>query len=445
MNTTNNQNEKFTERLKNSVSFKLSIIVILSLIMLIPTIFIRNLITERQLRRDDTLREVTSKWGEEQQIFGPLLVVPYLKREVTSNNKYVSYKYYMHIMPDDLKINGELVPDVRRRGIYEVTIYSGKLEVSGNFLPESLNDMPNQPEQMLWDKARLIIGISDLNGLDAIHSYTWNKSAIATEGGIPNTSSVQSGVNSKVEVNPDDTNSFHLDFTLNGSDAIRFVPAGKSTEVNISSSWPDPSFSGAALPEHDISPEGFTARWQSMDLKRPFPQKWSGESYVSDINRSAFGVDLIIPVDVYQKSERSVKYALLFIGMTFLVIFFIEMISKQKIHPVQYLLTGAALIVFYSLLLALSEHLPFSIAYIISSVGIIGLIVGYASSIFRKRRYVITTTIVLVALYGFLFTILQLSDLALLVGNIGLFMAIALVMFSSRKIDWYNNRNTENA
>jgi inner membrane protein len=223
-----------------------------------------------------------------------------------------------------------------------------------------------------------------------------------------------------------------------GMKAIYFVPAGRSTEVNISSPWPDPSFTGSSLPNHKTTPDGFSAKWQSMDLKRGFPQSWSDSEYYNEIANSAFGVDLIIPVDIYQKSERSVKYALLFIGLTFLVIFFIEMISKQKIHPVQYLLTGAALIVFYSLLLALSEHLPFTLAYLISSMGIITLIVSYSNSIFSERRYTLISAIVLVVLYSFLFVILQISDMALLVGNIGLFIAIALVMFFSRKIDWYH-------
>ena len=238
-------------------------------------------------------------------------------------------------------------------------------------------------------------------------------------------------------------NRFQIKLSLNGSESISFIPAGKTTTVKLNSGWADPSFNGSALPDiREISPDGFTAEWQSLHLTRSFPQKWSDRDYDTEIPESAFGVDLLIPVDIYQKSMRSVKYALLIIGLTFLVIFFIEMISKQRIHVVQYLLTGAALIIFYSLLLALSEHLNFALAYLISSTGIIALITGYAFSIFPKKKFAIITLIVLVLLYSFLYTILQMSDFALLLGNIGLFVTIGLIMFFSRKIEWYNEKVT---
>lgn len=437
MNSTTNQKGTLAERLRGSVSLKLSVIIVLSLLMLIPTIFIRDLIRERQFRRDDTIREVTSKWGEQQEIFGPLIILPYLKKELGHDNTYRHYKYYMHILPDELSINGSLYPDIKRRGIYDVTIYTADLSFSGKFEARTFHDLPGQPEKILWDEAILVTGFSDLHGLDTIGANLWNDQPVKASGGVPYSSSVKNGVHARIKLSPDSSNSFSMQVKLKGSESIRFVPAGGTTNVNLRSEWPDPSFMGATLPTHETGPEGFSASWSSMALNRPFPQVWTGNDYHNEISNSAYGVDLIIPVDIYQKSERSVKYALLFIGLTFLVIFFIEVISKQRIHPVQYLLTGAALIIFYSLLLALSEHLPFPVSYLIASVATVGLITGYAGSIFTSKRYVITTAVVLTVLYGFLYTILQISDLALLVGNIGLFIAIAMVMYFSRKINWY--------
>ncbi len=443
MNTTENNKKESGNKFFKSVSFKLFVIVSLSLLMLIPTIFIRNLIDERQGRKDETIREVTSKWGEEQQLFGPLLIIPYEKIEYVSEGRYTRNKHYFQVLPDELIVNGELDPEVRYRGIYEVITYGSTLQISGKFNANTFKDWPDTPEKILWNEAKLVLGISDLTGLDAIETLTWNKESISAEGGIPYNSSVSSGIYSSIKIDKEAENEFNIHLSLNGSESIGFVPAGKVTSIKLSSAWPDPSFTGASLPDkREVTPEGFTAEWESMHLTRSYPQKWSDDKYSYEIPESAFGVDLLIPVDIYQKSTRSVKYAFLFIGLTFLVIFFIEMMSKQRIHPVQYLLTGFALIIFYSLLLALSEHLNFALAYLISSASIVTIIVAYANSIFSHRRFAVITLIVLASLYTFLYTILQMSDFALLLGNIGLVLIIAIVMFFSRKIEWYNESNS---
>ena len=443
MNTTENNKNGSGGKFFKSVSFKLFVIVSLSLLMLIPTIFIRNLINERQGRRDETIAEVTSKWGEEQQIFGPVLIVPYEKIEFISKGKYSRYLHYFHILPDELNLTAQIAPEIRYRGIYEVIIYGSDIEISGRFKAESFSDWPDNPDKILWEDAKLVVGISDLTGLDAVRSLAWNETSLSAEGGIPYNSSLTGGIHTSVKVDTENDNEFGINLSLNGSESISIVPAGKTSRVQMASSWPDPSFTGSSLPdEREVTVNGFTAEWESMHLTRPFPQKWSDNNYSDEIAESAFGVDLFIPVDIYQKTTRSVKYALLFIGLTFLVIFFIEMISKQRIHPVQYLLAGTALVVFYSLLLALSEHLNFALAYLISSVSIVTIIAGYASSIFKQRKFAIITVVVLVALYTFLYTILQMSDYALLLGNIGLVVIVAIVMFFSRKIEWYNESNS---
>lgn len=428
-------------RIVNSVSFKLIVIIILSFLLLIPTIFVRNLIDERQDRRDSTISEITSKWGEEQTVFGPVLLIPYEKYEKTSKDTYISKTYTFHLLPDELEITGTINPEVRYRGIYKVITYGSDLRMNGKFKSESFSNWPKNADKILWDKAYLAIGISDLTGLDQLIKVDWNDKQLEMEGGIPFPSSVANGISAELVIDPEQQYNFTFEISLNGSESLFFVPAGKSTYVSLSSEWTTPSFDGAQLPDNrEVNQQGFTAEWNALHLTRSFPQKWSGSMFDYEIPASAFGVNLLIPVDNYQKTTRSVKYALLFIGLTFLVIFFIEVMSKKKIHPVQYLLPGIALIIFYSLLLALSEHLNFTLAYLVASVSIIGLIVIYSGSIFKKRNYTLITLAVLVFLYGFLYAILNMSDFALLLGNIGLFVILAIVMFFSRKIDWYSGQ-----
>lgn len=434
----------FISKIVNSVSFKLIVIIILSMLLLIPTLFVRHLIDERQDRRDSTISEVTSKWGEKQTVFGPVLLIPYEKYEKTSKDTYVSRTYTFHLLPDELEIKGKINPEVRYRGIYKVITYGSDISLSGRFKAESFSNWPENADKILWDHAHLAMGISDLTGLDEIKNFDWNGKQLEMEGGIPFKSSINSGICTGLVINPLKEQNFTIDISLNGSESLFFVPAGKTTHVSLASKWNTPSFDGAQLPDNrEVNEKGFTAEWNAMHLTRSFPQKWSGNIYEYDIPESAFGVNLLTPVDNYQKTTRSVKYALLFIGLTFLVIFFIEIMSKKKIHPVQYLLTGVALVIFYSLLLALSEHLPFFIAYLIAGISIIGLIVIYSTSIFKNRNHTLITLGVLVGLYGFLYVILSMSDFALLVGNIGLFLILALVMFFSKKIDWYNGKQSE--
>jgi inner membrane protein len=431
-----------TQRFKNSVSLKLMLIVMLSLLLLIPTLFIRRLIDERQTRRNQTVQEVTSKWGAQQTVTGPVILIPYEKYEETSKNCYISRKHYMHLLPDSLVISGDIQPTVRYRGIYKVIIYKSTLHISGNFSKESFSDWPDKPDKILWEEASLALGISDLKGLEKINSLEWNGESCQVEGGIPYESSLTTGLNSPIRLAQGTDNNFSMSIDLKGSEAIYFVPVGKSTRVTLTSPWKTPSFDGSMIPENPkVTDSGFSAEWNTLSLTRSYPQKWSDKGYEFDIPQSAFGVSLLVPVDIYQKTTRSVKYALLFIGLTFLVIFFLEVVGRKRIHPVQYLLTGAALVIFYSLLLALSEQIPFGPAYLIAAASIIGLIVVYAQTLFHKLNYTLATGGVLVALYGFLFAILHMSDLALLLGNIGLFIILAIVMFFSRKIDWYNSQD----
>jgi inner membrane protein len=250
---------------------------------------------------------------------------------------------------------------------------------------------------------------------------------------------LESGINAPIRIAKNDSSNykFSLDFDLKGSQMLYFIPVGEVTDVNIASSWANPSFNGAFLPDNrTVSDSGFTANWNILHLNRNFPQQWIGS--LQRIDYSAFGIDLLLPVDSYLKSMRSIKYAILFIGFTFLVFFFVEVLNKVFIHPVQYVLVGIALVVFYTLLLSISEHLTYNLAFLVSAVATLLLIIGYVKAILKSNMLTFLIGGILSVLYTFIFVIIQLQDYALLIGSIGIFIILSLVMYFSRKIDWYN-------
>ena len=228
---------------------------------------------------------------------------------------------------------------------------------------------------------------------------------------------------------------FALSITYDGSKHIAIAPIGKSTEGTISSNWPNPSFVGNFLPyEKQITPQGFTASWRVLYLNRPFSQQSFGE--LPKISSYAYQVNFVIPVDEYQQNERAAKYGFLVIGLTFLIFFLLQHISKIKIHIFQYTMIGLALVLFYTLLVSITEHSSFTLAYLLSSVMTIGLIALYSVAILKSRKFPLFIGAALTALYGFIYVIIQLENYALLVGSLGLFTILALVMYASRKIDW---------
>ena len=229
---------------------------------------------------------------------------------------------------------------------------------------------------------------------------------------------------------------FQMNLDINGSLRLAFVPVGKTTTIELASTWNSPSFDGAFLPtSREVSTDGFKAQWKVLHLNRNYPQQWKGSQY--DLNPSAFGVKLYIPADAYQKTMRTAKYALMFIAFTFLAFFFSEAKNRIRIHPFQYLLIGLALIIFYTLLLSIAEHLSFDAGYAIAGAATIGLVAAYAKAVLHSGRFATMVGGILAILYIYLYILMQVEDYALLLGSIGLFIILAGIMYLTRKIDWY--------
>lgn len=430
--------------LKYNIYFKVATIAFIGLVLLIPTSMIESLIYERQNTQQEAIHEVSSKWANEQTISGPFISIPYFKyikefSKKDSVNKVVQVKDYIHILPNELKINGKIDPELRNRGIYEIVVYNSKIKIVGKFNAIKIADLDIPPKDIQLDKARLSVGIDDLRGIEKSVFLDWNKQQFSFNPGVISNDIIASGINAPINIQAIDSTSFAFafDLDLKGSQRLYFTPVGKVTDIEVSSPWKNPSFNGAFLPDsRNVNESGFNAKWNVLHLNRNYPQMWVGSNY--SIKESSFGIDLLLPVDNYQKSFRSIRYAILFIGFTFLTFFFIEVLNKKFIHPIQYILVGIALIVFYTLLLSLSEHLAFNIAFIISAIATLVLIAGYVKAILKSNALTSLLVGILFIIYTFIFIIIQLQDFALLIGSIGIFIILCLVMYFSRKIDWYN-------
>ena len=438
------------DNFKENIYFKLGIITFIALILIASVSMVSNLAKERQNLQSDAVNDISSKWGNAQTVTGPVISIPYYRYEKQIQEdksiKYLKYKEYIYIMPETLEINGEILPEARHRNIYETVVYKSKLTIRGSFNPVNINDLNINPENVLWDKAELTLGISDLRGIENQLMLTLNEKDILFNPGSSAPDIIFSGVNAKFPKidpeNPVDYN-FSVNLNLKGSRQLYFIPAGKTTEIHLTSPWQNPSFNGSFLPyPHKTDKNGFTADWKVLNLNRNFPQIWTNKKY--NFDNSSFGVDLLLSVDNYQKIMRSIKYAVLFILFTFITFFFTEVLKKKFIHPVQYILVGVALVIFYILLLSITEQLNFNYAFFISAGATLLLISAYIRAILKSTALMLLISGILALLYLFIFVIIQMQDYSLLIGSIGLFFILALIMLLSRKVDWYEINLSKN-
>lgn len=454
--------ERLNARIRNSTTIKLLTMGLLILLLLIPASMIQTLVRERENRRQEAIREVSGKWGNAQTLAGPLLTIPYRTYHTTDEGRTITTTHHAYFLPEALEIDGGIAPETRYRGIYEVVVYTTQLAFSGHFPAPDFSEWGIDAADVLWNEATVVLGISDLRGINEQVVLTWNESSETFQPGLEASEVLDTGISTRVPVGSQPPAAgqytFAFEVDLNGSGTLMATPLGQETTLHLASPWATPSFDGAFLPdERTVTAEGFEARWRVLHLNRNYPQQWRGALPAAtggpearpyppggvpstNLGQSAFGVRLLLPVDRYQKTTRAAKYAILVIALTFLVFFFTEVRHRERAHPFQYILVGLALCLFYALLLAIAEHMLFNLAYALAGLATIGLVTLYSRSIFSSQQSALVTGGVLVVVYGFVFVILQLEDYALLVGSIGLFIALALTMYLSRSIDWYGVR-----
>lgn len=433
--------ENIGQFISKSVTLKILSIFILMLLLMIPMAFIRELINERDMLRQTTISKTTDEWAKEQHIYGPVLTIPFNK-QVVQDGKTTTIRQESHILPSMLNMNGNVDPKSLRRGIYEVVVYDSKISINGNFegIDKYLTELNGN--QILWDEAFLTINVSDLRGIKDKVLVNWNGEEMPVEPGTQIPELVNSGitVNNIFKQVPDSGNlNFSFDLQLQGSQYLGFIPLGKETNVKLTSNWQSPSFTGSFLPDdRTVGKTGFNATYKILELNRNYPQFWIGNLNSASVQNSAFGVDLLLPANDYQKATRSAKYALLAISLTFLTFFLVEIFNKKRVHPFQYILIGLALCLFYTLLISISEHANFDVAYFISSVAVISMIGLYAKSILNDLKQTIILVLVLCLTYTFVYITLQVQDYALLIGSIGLTSILALTMYITRRVNWYD-------
>lgn len=412
----------------------------LILVMLIPTVFIINLVNERKLRQKEITQEVSQKWAGPQTIAGPFLFVPYTYIALNQEKKEVMVQSHFWILPDEMQVDGKLQHEIRRRSIYNVLLYRSALKVQGHFTMQVPKDI--NPSQIKWDEIKICVSLSDFKGIESRVVVRTNSRDVELSPGLPDDDLMDKGLSAVAGLTASDIDQsipFNTTLSIRGSEELHFVPLGGNSIYALQSSWPAPSFDGNSLPTtREVKDSGFNASWQFNKANLPFGTVLRSPKLKA--SELAFGVTMVQPADQYAKSERAVKYAILIIGLTFSLFFIIEIMQKRPVHPVQYILVGIALVIFYTLLLSFSEFILFDWAYAAAALATITLISLYVKSHFGNWRTAGILTLVLTLLYIFIFILVRLEDTALLVGSIGLFFILAIAMYLSRKVDWYGTK-----
>lgn len=455
--------DRFNGWIQDSIMIKLLSIGLLILILLIPSVWIVELISERQQRADEAMDEVAGKWSGAQTISGPFLVIPYKKQEVIDLGKEGKetreYEEKAFFLPHQLDVKGNIEPEILHRGIFDAVVYESELQIQSTFTKPDFRTLSIPEDMVLWNKAYMVFGITDVRGIQDSLTFTVGGSSLESEPsnniGVSIAATARNdrrvhtattsddalsnnGITTKLPWSSaeDFSGDVNIGLKLRGSKRLDFIPAGKTTTVNLAGNWNNPSFDGEFLPDaREITKTGFDASWKVLHFNRPFSQQWTENNQV--LSRADFGVKLLIPVDQYQMSMRTAKYGILIILLTFMALFLVEITQKIRIHPFQYILIGSALIIYYSLLLSFSEHIGYNLAYIFSSVATVALVGAYSRSFFPHIKLTILFTALLVIFYLFIYIIILQQDFSLLIGSIGLFVIIATLMYFSRKVKWY--------
>ena len=429
---------------------KMMMVGLLTLVLLIPLLFVQHLIGERALRQKEVIEETSGKWGESVYFYGPIVKVPYktytetvlvnekTKVATTQKSFVTDYAYFF---PETLKNTSDVTTKLLKRNNYESVVFTSKMKFEGRYVAPDFSAKNIPDSDIDWAKATILIKTTNLKSIReevkisfAGKAYTFepvyrteNDTVEALETGHLDASAFADKADAK----------FHFNIIYNGSRQIRMVPIGKTTDAHMTSNWPSPGFTGNFLPgdaTKKITGKGFEADWRILHINRAFGQQ--AFEVLPDLKQYAFGVNFVVPVNEYQQNDRAAKYGFLMIGLTFLIFFLIQVISKASIHIFQYTMIGLALVLFYTLLISITEHSSFLKAYLIASVSVVAMISVYSVSILKSRKFPVFIALSLSALYGFIFVIIQLEDYALLFGSIGLFLILGAVMYFSRKIDW---------
>ena len=442
-----------------SPGFKFFLVALLILILSIPLALVWFMVSEREARFESVKQDIARTFGKEQRIIGPLMIVPYSVRVTRiQNDKTIedTEERYAVFLPDDFQAEGEAKSEVRRRSIYEVTLYKARMKLSGRFPAPDIRLVDPEATNIRWRDAFLSIALSDVSGLNEGAELRIDGGRVIPfepSIGLPNASSSvrnirTSGlharlfpVNAPIAQQPDAL-SFETELAFNGSSALTIAPVGRETKISLTSDWPHPSFTGAFLPEsREIGASGFSASWRIPHLARSVPQSWrvsatQAQTVHNRLSSTLSGVDFYVPVDYYDLVNRAAKYGLMFLAVAFFGVLVLELTSGRRVHAVQYVFVGVAMILFYVLLLSLSEHIGFVLAYIAASTATGGMLSLYVGKSLQSAAKGFIMLIMFSILYALLYLILRLEDYALLAGAVAGFVMLTVTMFATLRVNW---------
>lgn len=423
-------------------SFRFIIVGGIIAVLLIPLFLVQNLARERAILYQSVVTGISRTSGGLQWLSGPYLLIPFSKKHQTRDALIVDY---FVVLPEELTFSGHMRPEERRRGIYRSLVYTADVTMQGRFLlpaPESLERTAPDLIAVDYAKAFVVMGLAYPEAVREAGPFVWNESPLKAEPGTQPFSKLDKGFRIPVGLSGStETYAFSQHFLFSGSGGIRFTPAGERTSIALDSPWPHPSFQGDILPhKREVSAAGFTAFWSIPSLARPFPRISTVSAWPSKSKQNcSVGLDFFESGSHYQLVQRSTKYGILFISLTFLAFIVFEMSMRARLHPVQYGLVGLAMVVFYLVLLSLAEHVSFALSYAVAATCTICMIAAYTAAAFRSVRHGGGVGVWLVALYALLYAILQLEDYALLMGTALVVIMLAALMVVSRNLE--NDRN----
>ena len=419
----------------HSASVKAAVLTAIALLLLVPLSLLGGLVTERTSQRNAAVQSVARGWGDRQWIGGPVLAIPV----TTGSAPARTCDWY--VLPDRLDMTVELqVQDTRRRlGLYDVPVYIARVRAKGAFdLPHEIARLTRGDTSLHLhlEQARLLLPIQDPRGLRDLVSGTQEFQNFEPSAAFP-----VPVLAAPVSIAADSSgaHAFDLSFQLAGTQSLQFLPLARAVHVQAQGNWPDPGFTDGFLPtERRIDDHGFTANWQVLNLNRTYGDRWfQGTTSAETLLASGFGIELVQPVDIYQRSTRAVKYGGLFIAVSFLTLFLVETLQHRPVHPIQYGLMGLALSVFYLLLLALAEHLGFLRAYVLATAALCILMTVYLAGALRSTVGGLASGGIFAATYALLYLLVTSENYALLAGSLALFALLATTMSLTRQIDWY--------
>lgn len=443
------------KRIKNTLIFRFSLIIVLVGLSNIPLGMVEDIVMERSRLYQNVLVNIANTWGHQQNLQGPVLLIPYTEKFITTkvltdkegNERKINKTSYQHktaiVLPDVLNVDVDLVGKTRKRGLYESLVYSSDLKIAGYFKRPDMSKLSHNIDEIHWDRSWLSLGLSDTQAINKVSPLKWNISE--TEGQFIDfepstriTSTIAKGFHAPLKLAEEATEarySFALDMNVNGSDGFYFSPIGKTTHVSLKSDWPHPSFQGDILPsQYNINAKGFSAEWSVPHLARNYPQIWTLETDTFDIGNFSAGVDLFESVSLYSKITRAIKYGSLFFILTYITFLIFEMGIGKRLHIVQYGMIGLALSMFYLTLLSVAEQAGFYFAYILAAGITISLISLYAYAVIQSLGRTGIISALLSGLYFILYSLLKLEDHALMGGTVLLLVILAVMMYMTRNI-----------